>query len=385
MNKNDPSAEFAKPLVAIVVNTSWNIFNFRLNVVRALQAQGYRVLCIAPEDRYSSLLVSEDVSYVPVQIDQRGVNPLKDFILFCSLCRLYKKHKPAVILQYTIKPNIYGSLAAKLLDIPVVNNVSGLGTVFLNNRLSSKLARGLYRLVFRFPFRVFFQNTEDLRLFVKYKFVKPSICQVIPGSGVDLKRFLAIPLEKQKPFVFLMASRLIYDKGIMEYLEACQLVKAKLGDQVLCVLQGAPADHEHSGITKDKVNELISRYPVTYYAFTDRIEDVVNKADVVVLPSYREGLSRLLLESAAMGKPLIATDVPGCRDVVRHEVNGLVCAVKSAEDLCRVMLEMYDKTPVELQLFAANSRKIVEEEYDEVLVTKAYLEAVSDAMKKNTR
>jgi glycosyltransferase involved in cell wall biosynthesis len=182
-----------------------------------------------------------------------------------------------------------------------------------------------------------------------------------------------------------MVSRLIYDKGIMEYLEACRLVKAQLGDKVLCTLQGAPAEQEHAGITNEKIDELMLQHSVTYYPFADRIEDAVRKVDVVVLPSYREGLSRVLLESAAMAKPLIATDVPGCRDVVRHELNGLVCTVKSAKDLSRVMLEMYHKPTAELQRFALNSRKIVEEDFDERIVTQAYLNAVSEAVKMNKR
>ncbi len=370
-----------KTVVAIVVNTSWNIFNFRMNIVKALQAQGYHVLCIAPEDKYSSLLVSEGVSFVPVKMDQRGVNPWKDVMLFFSLWKIYRTYKPAVILQYTIKPNVYGTLAAKLSGIPVVNNVSGLGTVFLNDRFSSKIARWMYRFAFQFPYCIFFQNTEDLRLFVDAKLVKQRLCQVIPGSGVDLHRFSAAPFERQHPFVFFMASRLIYDKGLLEYLEACKLMKQQLGDRVTCVLQGAPADQEQAGIVKDKLQEVLSQYPVVYYPFTDRIEDFVKAADVVVLPSYREGLSRLLLESAAMGKPLIATDVPGCRDVVRHEENGLLCNVKSAEDLSRVMLLMYEKTSEELNVFSKNSRKIVEEEYSEAVVTQAYLDVVSAALK----
>lgn len=370
-----------KPVVAIVVNTSWNIFNFRMNIVKALHLQGYHVLCIAPEDKYSPLLVSEGVSYIPVKMDQRGVNPWKDLRLFFSLWKIYKAYQPAVILQYTIKPNVYGTIAATLSGIPVVNNVSGLGTVFLNNRLSSRIARWMYRFAFQFPYRVFFQNPEDLRLFVDAKLVKERLCQVIPGSGVDLHRFSSTAFERHDPFVFLMASRLIYDKGLQEYLEACKLVKQQLGDRVSFALQGAPADQEQAGIVREKIEEVLSSYPVVYYSFTDRIEDFVKDADVVVLPSYREGLSRLLLESAAMGKPLIATDVPGCRDVVRHEVNGLLCRVKDPVDLSRAMLMMYGKTAEELKQFSQNSRRIVEEEYSEAIVSQAYLDVVSAVLK----
>ncbi len=369
-----------KPLVAIVVNTSWNIYNFRMNIVKALHDNGYRVLCIAPEDEYSSLLVSDDVSYIPVNMDRRGVNPWNDLILCCSLVKLFKKHRPHVILQFTIKPNLYGTIAARLCGIPVINNVSGLGTVFLNKNLSSKIALVLYRVAFTFPIKVFFQNTTDQGLFMKTNLVRPSQCAVLPGSGVDLKRFSYVEKERQKPFVFLMASRLLYDKGVQEYLDACVLVKAQLGDQVQCALQGAVAEDEQSGLVKGKLEQTLKKYGIVYYSFTDRIEDYVRKADVIVLPSYREGLSRLLLESAAMGKPLIATNVPGCREIVRHGVNGLLCKVKDATALSRVMVEMYEKTSAELKSYSIQSRRIVEQEYSDEIVTTAYLNAVRSAL-----
>jgi len=373
-----------KPLVAIVVNTSWNIYNFRMNIVNALHDQGYRVLCIAPEDNYSPLLVSEDVSYLPVKMDRRGVNPWNDFILCCSLWKIFRQHQPKVILQFTIKPNLYGTLAARLCSIPVINNVSGLGTVFLNDHVSSKIARLLYRVAFKFPFKVFFQNQTDMDLFVHNKLVRSKQCDVLPGSGVDLKRFSSLLLPRQKPFVFLMASRLLYDKGLQEYLDACRLVKNKLGDQVQFFLQGAPADDEKSGLVINKIEQTVKKYNVVYYPFTDRIEDFVRKADVIVLPSYREGLSRLLLESAAMGKPLIATDVPGCREIVRHEVNGLLCKVKDAEDLSQVMIKMFEKTEEELKAFAVQSRRLVEEEYSDEIISKTYLNAVHAALVNRT-
>ena len=373
----------SKKTIALLVNTSWNIYNFRMNIVKALTDEGYEVLCIAPEDKYSMKLVLDHVTYIPVKMENRGVNPWKDFVLFLSLWKLFKTHQPDVVLQFTIKPNIYGSMAAKLAGIPVINNVSGLGTVFLNDNISSKVAMGLYKIAFRSPFKVFFQNREDRDLFVQNRLVKETITHVIPGSGVNLNRFAYQAYARQKPFVFLMASRLIHDKGLYEYLEACNLVKAKCGEQVACWLQGAPADTVQAGITKEQIESVLSSYAVNYFPFTDSIEEFLKQADVIVLPSYREGVSRMLLESAAMGKPLIATDVPGCREIVRNEYNGLLCKVKDAKDLSRAMIEMFEKKEKELQVMGKNSRQLVEKEFSDEVVTSAYLKAIKEALRKD--
>jgi len=369
-----------KKTIALLVNTSWNIYNFRMNIVKALTDQGYEVLCIAPPDHYSDKISSDHVKYVPVKMENRGVNPWKDFLLFLSLWSLFRQHKPDVILQFTIKPNIYGSLAARLAGIPVINNVSGLGTVFLNDNLSSKVAMQLYRIAFRSPFKVFFQNGEDRALFIGKGLVKSSITQVIPGSGVNLDRFAYQAYKRKQPFVFLMASRLIHDKGLFEYLKACNLVKERFGEQVECWLQGSPADAEQAGITKEQVEIVLARYSIKYFPFTDSIEEFLKQADVVVLPSYREGVSRMLLESAAMGKPLIATDVPGCREIVKDQFNGLLCKAKDAKDLSRVMIEIFEKSEAALQKMGENSRQLVEQEFSDEVVTKAYLKAINEAL-----
>ena len=369
----------SKKTIALLVNTSWNIYNFRMNIVKALTDQGYEVLCIAPPDQYSTKLIADQVKYVPVAMENRGVNAWKDFLLFLTLWKIFKQYKPDVILQFTIKPNIYGSLAAKLAGIPVINNVSGLGTVFLNDSLSSKVAMQLYKIAFQSPFKVFFQNSEDRDLFVTKKLIKFDISQVIPGSGVNLNRFSYQPYKRQNTFVFVMASRLIHDKGLFEYLEACNLVKEQFGEAVECWLQGAPADHEHSGITQAQLDRILSRYAVKYFPFTDSIEKFLRHADVVVLPSYREGVSRMLLESAAMGKPLIATDVAGCREIVKNQFNGLLCKVKDAKDLSQAMISMFEKSETELQVMGENSRQLVEKEFSDEVVTTAYLNAIEEA------
>ena len=210
--------------VAIVLNTSWNIYNFRLNFVKTLLAKGYEVHTIAPVDDFTHYLTEEGCHHHPVRMDSRGINPVKDTALIIELWSIYRRVKPDIILHYTIKPNVYGSLAASVLRIPVINNVCGLGTVFLKKNLLSTIAILLYRWTFRFPKKVFFQNPDDRELFISKKLIRRETADLLPGSGIDLKRFVPSPFQRNKKFTFLLISRLITDKGIMEYVEAVVIV-----------------------------------------------------------------------------------------------------------------------------------------------------------------
>ncbi|OYY27000.1 MAG: glycosyltransferase family 1 protein, partial [Sulfurovum sp. 35-42-20] len=205
-----------KKTVAIVINTSWNIFNFRLGLLRALQEEGYRIVCIAPKDEYASRLQALGFEYHNIKINNKGVNPVEDAKLVVDFYRLYKQIAPDVILQYTIKPNIYGSWAAGMLGIPVISNISGLGTVFLNDSLSSKIARLLYRLALPFAKKVFFQNAHDRQLFISSKLVVEAKTDLLPGSGIDTQKFKPLTGGSQHTNVlrFLFIARLVKDKGL---------------------------------------------------------------------------------------------------------------------------------------------------------------------------
>jgi glycosyltransferase involved in cell wall biosynthesis len=214
--------------VAIVINTSWNIWNFRRSLVKALQAVGHEVLAIAPPDDYSARLETElGCRYVPIRMENKGTNPVKDAQLTRRFYQVYRRERPDVVLQYTIKPNIYGTLAARIAGIPCVNNVSGLGTVFLIQNFVSRVALGLYRFAFKFPHRVFFQNDDDRQLFLQHQLVRPEITDLLPGSGIDVQRFQpAATFQRNEAFTFLMIARVLYEKGIEEYFEAARRVRA---------------------------------------------------------------------------------------------------------------------------------------------------------------
>jgi glycosyltransferase involved in cell wall biosynthesis len=362
--------------IAIVLNTSWNIYNFRMNFVKKLLAAGYEVHTIAPNDEYTSKLTDAGCIHHNVKMDSRGANPIKDTALIFELLFIYKRIKPDVILHYTIKPNVYGTLAAAMLGIPVMNNVCGLGTAFLKKDLVSAVATFLYKLSFRFSQKVFFQNPDDLKLFTERGLVKKNKVELLPGSGIDLKRFQPAAPAKNEQFTFLLISRLITDKGILEYIRAIRKLKSD-GLPIKFQILGAIDEKHKRGIREATIREWISEDLIEYLGTTDDVRTFINQADCVVLPSYREGTPRTLLEAASSSKPIITTNVPGCNNVVVNNYNGLLCNMKDHDDLAEKMREMSELSNDKLKEFGRNGRLKMESEYDESLVINKYLAALS--------
>lgn len=365
--------------IAIVINTSWNIFNFRMSLIKTLIANNIEVYAIAPRDDYSEQLMSNGCRFIPLIIDNTGSNPVKDFRLTFRLASIYRKVRPDLILHYTIKPNVYGTLAASLFNIPVINNVSGLGTVFLEKSRVSQVAMMLYHFAFRFPKKIFFQNEWDRQLFISRKLVKQEQTEVLPGSGVDLKKFAYQPFKRNGEFTFLLISRLLYDKGIREYVEAIKDLKSKKINARFQLLGALDPAHRR-GISAKILKKWQQDHQIEYLGVTDDVRPFINKADCVVLPSYREGTPKTLLEAASLGKPLIATDVPGCNNVVENNYNGFLCMAKEPADLAKKMHAMLMLDDENLKAMGQNSRKKVEKEYDERLVIEKYLKAIKEIL-----
>ena len=361
--------------VAIVTNTSWNIYNFRMGLVRLLKQKGHEVITIAPYDQYSEALARE-TRYFPVKMKQKGTNPLSDLTIITQLLKIYRTEQPDCILHFTIKPNIYGAIASSLAGIPCINTVSGLGTVFLHNGLVSSIAKRLYRFAFRFPRIVIFQNNDDRLLFISMKLVDPSKTQLFPGSGVNIEKFLPSPLRKNSDFVFLLVARLLKDKGINEYAEAARLVKTKHSN-VKFLLAGGPEEDPVLGISMDSVRQWEN------LGFQDDIPALLRKADCVVLPSYREGTPKSLLEAAATGRPLLASDVPGCREVVNEGFNGFLFPVKDPSSLAGKMEKMLLLPAAEIEELGKNSRTLIENRFSEEIVTHKYLNLLENLKVKS--
>ncbi len=348
-----------------------------MNFVNALLEKGHEVHTIAPEDDYTNLLKEAGCIHHRVKMDSRGANPIKDSALIFELFMIYRRVKPDIILHYTIKPNVYGTLAASLLRIPVVNNVCGLGTVFLKNNLVSFIAIALYKISFRFANKVFFQNPEDLKLFLQKKLVPARAVDILPGSGIDLNKFKPGIFKRNEKFTFLLISRLITDKGILEYIEAVKKLRAGGMNANFQVLGAMDPEHKR-GIKKKVIQEWINSGIIDYLGTTNDVRSFIDSADCVVLPSYREGTPRTLLEAASSAKPIIATDVPGCNHVVQNNFNGLLCEIKNANDLADKMKQMAGMEDETLRVFGLNGRAKMELEYDESLVINKYLLALDE-------
>lgn len=366
-----------KKTIAIVINTSWNIYNFRLGLLGALRDAGYRLVLIAPRDDYSQKLVELGFDYHEIKINNKGTNPFQDLWLVWRFSRLYKKLGVDVVLHYTIKPNIYGTLGAKLAGIRVINNVSGLGTVFLNDGLSSKIARWLYRFSFKCAHKVFFQNPHDKKLFVDRKLVKENITGLLPGSGINLSQCKS---SKTKPktdaFVFLFVARLIKDKGIVEFIDAAKELLQHGDNRVEFWLLGDLYLINPTAISQEELDDWTKIPEIKYMGHVDDVAAVMNQASCIVLPSYREGLSRVLLEAAALGKPIITTNVPGCKDVVDDGVNGFLCELKNSHDLSIQMNKMLALDNRQLREMGKKGRDKIENEFDEKIVINTYLQSV---------
>jgi glycosyltransferase involved in cell wall biosynthesis len=360
--------------IVISINASWNIVNFRLGLIEALRKRGWRVVALAPEDEYSPLLAPLGVEHVPIAIDSLGLSPLRDLRLFANYHRRLKEIRPDVLLAWTAKPNIWGSLAAQALGIPVVNNISGLGTAFIEGGALRRIVSALYRAALRKSHAVFFQNPDDRQLFIQTRLVRPDQARLLPGSGLDLRRFR--PAERGAgPFTFLMIGRLLWQKGVQEYVEAARFVRREEPEARFQLLGFLDAPNR-SAVRRADVESWRDEGVIDYLGSLDDVRPAIAGADCIVLPSYREGLPRTLLEGAAMAKPLIATDVPGCRHVVEHGINGFLCVVRDPKSLADAMLTMMRLSPEAQSAMGAAARLRVEREFDERDAVQPYLDAL---------
>ena len=367
-----------RPLAVVSANSAWNIVNFRGPVIAALIEQGWDVAALAGEDGHGDAIASLGARFIPLRIDSSGMSVLRDTRLLLDYHRILRELRPQAFLGFTVKPNIYGSLAARLLSIKVINNISGLGTAFIRPGLLNRLVTGLYRLALGSSDRVFFQNPDDRDLFLAKGLVRPGQARLVPGSGVDLEHFhpgLRRP-GSGRPFRFLFVGRLLKDKGLVEYAEAARLLRNQLPDAEFAILGFAGADNR-SAVPIEQVERWQSEGIVNYLGATSDVRPILEETDCVVLPSYREGLPRSLLEAAAMGLPMIATDVPGCRDVVTPGENGLLCEVRSAASLAAAMEAMIRLDPEARGAMGDNARAMVELRFDQALVARAYVEALA--------
>lgn len=365
--------------IVIALNAAWNLVNFRAGLIRALVAAGYEVVAVAPPDSYAPRLAKLGCRYIPLLMDNKGTHPGRDLLLFWRFLQLMRKEKPSIYLGYTVKPNIYGSLAAHLSGVPVINNIAGLGTVFIQEGWLTRLVRGLYRLALSRSVKVFFQNNEDRGLFVSGKLVSDTITGRLPGSGIDLGRFIPMPLPGKIPLRFLLIARMLWDKGVGEFVEAARILKKQGVDAEFCLL-GFLDVQNPTAISRQQMDEWMDEGIIRYLGVSDNVVEEIELADCVVLPSYREGIPRTLLEAAAMARPIVTTDSVGCRDVVDDGVNGYLCKPRDAVDLADKISKVIALLHSERTAMGLRGREKIEREFDERIVIDKYLGAIKEIL-----
>ncbi len=365
----------SRPAVMMCANSFWNIANFRSGLIRALVAEGYRVIIAAPRAD-TEWAREQGAEAVDIAVDRSGLNPLRDAALFLNYRRLFGRFGPAFFLGFTAKPNIYGALAARLAGVRSLPNVSGLGTAFMSEGLLSRFVSFLYRQAFRKSEIVFFQNPDDRDLFVARAIVEPRQAWLLPGSGIDLEHFLPRPWPADGGLCFLFIGRLLGDKGVREFVEAARLLRLEQPGWRFQLL-GSIDEGNRSGIKAEELQVWLDQGLVEHIGHADDVRPHIAVAAAVVLPSYREGLPRSLLEAAAMARPLIATDVPGNRQVVEHGVNGLLCAPRDATSLAGAMKQIGMMTEEQRTEMGLASRSLVERAFGEERVIEAYLGALA--------
>lgn len=365
--------------IAIVSNTSWSIYNFRLELIRYLKQLGFEVHVIAPKDRFSAKLVSEGISYHGLFLDNYSINPLKDLRTIRQLRKTYRKYKFDFIIHYTIKPNIYGSYAAMRNRIPSIAITTGLGHLFsFKNGFIQKFIRLLYVQGCKMSKQIGFLNEPDREVFIQNRIVDQKKTFLLPGEGVDTDYFELVPQTNyERPSrTFLYAGRVIWEKGVGEFVEAATKI---LKDEPDCKFQvlGFVDPVNPNAVPYETITKWQKEGIIEYLGETEDVRPYLKNSDCVVFPSYyREGVSRLLLEAASMGIPIITTDNVGCRDVVEHNKNGFLCKAQDAEDLAIHIKRFISLSPDDKKSMGHYGRNLVKKKYSIELVNRHYFELI---------
>lgn len=362
--------------IAIISHYAPSLINFRGDLIKVMVELGHKVVCLGPEAGFERPLQELGASYRQISLHRTGLNPLKDIQTLFSLRKALKEIKPDLVFSYTVKPIVYGSIAAHLAGVKrMYAMITGLGYVFIGQtfkqRLLTQVLAFLYRWGLKYNQVVFFQNPDDLHLFVDKSIVSKRVKPVlVNGSGVNIEKFAFYP-PKLSPVTFLFIARLIKDKGILEYVEAARLLKQKYPMAKFQLL--GPLDINPAAITQEQLERWSKEGIIEYLGKTNDVRPYIAEASVYVLPSYREGTPRSVLEAMSMGRPIITTDAPGCRETVIDGKNGFLVPVKDVDALKSAM-EKFILEPDLISQMGKQSRIIAEEKYDVRKVNRAILQ-----------
>lgn len=357
--------------VLVLSNFGMGLYKFRKEVLKELVNQGHQVVVSLPKDEYVPLLESLGCEFIESKVDRRGTNPLADAKLFLSYISMIKKTKPDIILTYTIKPNIYGGIACRFLKIPYLPNITGLGTSLENESFIQKITLSLYKRALKNAKCVFFQNESNKEFFKQRKIVKRKT-KILPGSGVNLEEYpyKEYP-EVNEKIRFLFVGRVMKDKGIEELLGAAQQIKEKYQSVEFHVVGFCEENYT------EKLKELDRLKIIHYHGQQDEIYNFMEKSHAIILPSYHEGTSNVLLEAASTGRPIIASNIHGCKETFDDGISGIGFEVKSVKALISAIQQFLDLPHENKKQMGLAGRKKMEQQYDRKIVINAYLDQIS--------
>lgn len=337
-------------------------------MIRKLIGEGHEVMVMAPVDEYIAYQrkLPGVVHYPLHQLRRDSINPIKDLQLTFELLQLYRAHKPDLIIHYTVKPNIYGGIAAKLAGIPSIAVVTGLGYAFIHNGFVKHTTKSLYRLSSRYHKKVIFENQDDRQLFIDERIVDEARSAAVKGCGVDLHYYAPSSQDKRQPGMttFTFIGRLLYDKGIREFIRAARLVKETRPDVRFWIVGEIDRDNP-SAIREADLLRWAKDETIEYHGAAQDVRPFILQSDCIVLPSYREGMSRVIMEAMAMERPVITTDTAGCREAVEDGSTGLLIPVRDVEALASAMRDFCDSSAAMQRQMGMRGRERAEALFDE--------------------
>lgn len=367
-----------KKRIVVIDNHALPLVSIRKNLMKAIKDGGHELFVLTGKsEAYDSL---EAEGYHMIDVGYSVQNPISVLKYIFRLRKVLKEINPDIFLPFTIRPVLYGNLAASSLNIDTITNITGIGPLFTNSGLSYTVARTIYPFALRKTKKIFFQNFDDMEIFINKEFAPREICERLPGSGVNYKHYAPIAAtNKEEAFSFVFISRLVKDKGIGEYVEAARIMRKKYSEIKFKVIGPFwELNLKANTITKEDMAAWEEEGIIQYLGEQKDIRPFVAAADTIVLPSYREGTSNVLLESASMAKPLITTNVTGCKEIVDDGETGFLCKVRDAEDLAEKMEAMYLLSEKEREEMGKRGREKVIKEFDRQIVIDAYLRAIQE-------
>lgn len=370
--------------IMFVSNTARSLYIFRLGLAEGLVKRNYDVVLCASDDEYAERLRAKKFKFIPLKIKTHAASASADLRLLFDLYKIYNREKPDLVLHFSVKPNIYGSLVARTANLNCINNVTGLGHVFVEKNFLTRIVIFLYKISFKYAKRIVFQNTDDLGYLTKNKVCEGNKAVLIKGSGVDINRFhpdfCKRINKKNDKFVFLFIGRMLWNKGVGELVSAARVVKSRYPDSEVRLL-GRIDKGNPSGIPEETIEKWSREGVITYIGQADDVRSNICESNAVVLPSYyREGIPRALLEAIAMGKSIITTDSVGCRNVIEDGINGLSVPPRDANALALAMMRMIELPLEKRALMEEYGRRKAVEEFAESKIMDNYLDIIEEAV-----